>query len=214
MAQGRTERGRAGFTLVEILLALAAMCIVLAAAHEVLTATVRRTDAVYRTADDRAAAATLCDIIRRELSGLYPLRGEEPPFVLSVPLGRAAGGMEVAFATSTPALELPQQQAPAVRRVTYRLGPSRGGRGGYALYRAVRAFPGEREPAARGELLADGLSAFEVAAYDGARWRTEWPPDEGKGLPRAVRVRFEMERRRAEVLVAVEVAPERRGGER
>ena len=91
--------GRAGFTLVEVLLALALIGIVLAAAHEVLTSTVRRADLVLRGADRRAAADTLAGVLEQDLSGLYPRKGATPSFVLSLPLGVAGSGMELSFPT-------------------------------------------------------------------------------------------------------------------
>ena len=197
--------GRGGFTLVEVLLALAVMSIVLAAAHAVLTSTVRRTDLVMRGADRRAAAGTLSDVLERDLSGLYPRKGTEPPFVLSLPLGMPGSGMELAFDTATPALEPSGGQVPQVRRVIYRLAASQATPGTYSLWRAVRSFPSRQKPLDRGALLADGLSAFEAAAFDGAQWASQWPKGEAKGLPNAVRVRFVLAGREAAFVVPVDV---------
>jgi type II secretion system protein J len=201
-----TTEGRWGFTLVEVLLALAVMGIVLAAAHEFLTGTVRHTDAVWRSADDRAADGTLAEVLRRDLSGIYLRGGTELPFALALPLGVAGSGTTMAFDTTSTALDLPDEQTPDVRRVVYRLEASRAVPGTYALYRAVRAYPGPRQEADRGTLLADGLSEFEAEAYDGAQWLKKWPPDEAKGLPGAVRVNFERAGRRQSVLAAMDLA--------
>ena len=201
--------GRAGFTLVEVLLALAVIGIVLAAAHEVLTSTVRRTDMVLRGADRRAAADTLAGVLEQDLSGLYPRKGAAPSFVLSLPLGVAGSGMELSFDTATPALDLPGGQAPEVRRVVYRLAASQATPGTYALWRAVRVYPSKQKPLDKGALLADGLSTFEAAAYDGAQWVSQWPKGEATGLPGGVTVRFGLAGRQEAVLVAVNVASAR-----
>jgi len=200
-----------GFTLVEVLLALAVMGIVLAAAHQFLTSTVRHTDVVWRRADSRAAAGTLADVLERDLSGVYPREGDGPSLVLSLPLGVAGSGMELAFDTSTPALDLPGEQAPDVRRVVYRLEASRAVPGSYALYRAVRAYPGKQTQTGGGMLLADGLAMFEAAAFDGGQWLQQWPSGGAKGLPAAVRVSFEHDGRRTTVVAPVDVtAPKRK----
>ncbi len=206
------DRGRGGFTLVEVLLALAVMGIVLAAGHEFLTSTVRRADAVWTGADRRTAAGTLADVIARDLSGIYPREGTAPPLVLTLPLGVAGSGMTLSFDTANPALELPGEQVPDVRRVVYSLEPSQAQPGTYALYRAVVAYPAAQRDVGRGERLADGLSAFSVAVFDGSQWLTRWPQGEAKGLPRAVRVSFERDGRRRSVVAAVDVTSPRRPG--
>ena len=61
-----------------MLLALALMGIVLTAAYEVLTSTVRRTDMVLRGADRRVASSTLAGVIEGDLAGIYPRKGAAP----------------------------------------------------------------------------------------------------------------------------------------
>ena len=212
MGAERQDEGRDGFTLVEVLLALAVMGIVLAAGHEFLSSTVRRTDAVQADGDRRAAAATLADVLRRDLSGIYPREGTAPPLVLTLPLGVAGSGMTLSFDTASPALDLPGDEEPDVRRVVYSLEPSQAQPGTYAVYRAVIDYPAPQHDAGRGQLLADGLSAFEVGAFDGSQWRTRWPLGEASGLPTGVRVTFERDGRRGSVLVAVDVTMPRRSG--
>jgi prepilin-type N-terminal cleavage/methylation domain-containing protein len=209
MRSRETCPGRAGFTLVEVLLALALMGIVLAAAHEVLTSTVRRTDMVLRGADRRVAAGTLADVLAGDLAGLYPRKGAAPSFTLSLPLGVAGSGMELAFDTSTPALGLPQGQVPEVRRVTYHLAASQATPGTYALWRAVADYPSKQKPLDKGALLADGLSTFEASAFDGAQWVNQWPKGEGTGLPAGVRLSFGLAGREESVMVAVNVSAAR-----
>ncbi len=196
---------RSGFTLIEVLLALAVIGIVLGAAHEFLASTVQRTDAVYADADGRTAAATLADVIGRDLDGIYPREGAVPTFVLTLPLGVAGSGMTLSFDTASPALDLPQDQAPDVRRVVYSLEPSQARPGRYLLYRAVVPFPAGLRDAGPGEVLADGLDKFGAAAFDGAQWLSEWPHGDAKGLPNAVRVTFERDGRQRSVTVAVDV---------
>jgi len=180
----------AGFTLVEVLVALAIVALLLGVVHELLATTVRQKDLIEAAEEARIARGTLAEMLSRDLAGLYPAgRGVEPALTVASSRGYPTSSLRLSFATASPGLRFPRTQEPIVHRVLYRLVPS-GETGLLSLWRAEQPFPDpERKPTDE-VLLTDGLARFEVSVFDGANWVDQWPAQDEEGLPRALRIRF------------------------
>lgn len=178
----------AAFTLVEVLVALVLVAVVLGAAHSLWAATARQNEMTWHVQQQRAAAGTVAEVLERDLAGFYPRWSEQPPLELARSGMAAARRLELTLTTAADQFSPAGGQRPLVRRVTYRIEPSPQRTGAYRMRRSEAAYPADGR--ARGELLLmDGITSFEVEAYDGTDWVDEWPVGDSVREPVALRVR-------------------------
>lgn len=179
----RPDRRRAGFTLLELLIALAIVASLVAIAFGGLRVAV----AAWDQGEDRAEAHQhlrgIAVLLTRALAGTYPYRaslGQAPETVL---LFRGAAE-EVEFVTSAP----PFPPAVAAAFTAVSLGLERGDTP--ALVIRQRVLP-NREPFAEAAVVlrdpAVTRLAFRYLDESGA-WEEQWDTEARGGLPRAVQV--------------------------
>ena len=192
-----------GFTLVEVLLALAICAIVLVAINAVFASAVRlREHTSSRVAEALPVERTL-EMLRRDLKGAVGpggfLAGD---FKCSVQTmgssmgisGQAAGGSGLDFFTATGVLG---DEAPwgDVQEVFYQLKASADrNQPGLDLVRyANRNLLSTTLVTPEAQTLLSRVATIECDCYDGLQWRSYWDTSSGDtNLPAAVRVRIQL----------------------
>ncbi|MDY6812595.1 MAG: type II secretion system minor pseudopilin GspJ [Pseudomonadota bacterium] len=191
-----------GFTLLELLVAIAILALLAAFAYAGLNALLRHTEAT------QAALAPLRTLqqgvgqLERDLHQLAPrgvrdARGDpQPPLRVQ---GRSDLPLQLTQSGWLNPLAAPRA---ALQRVHYRLDGQRLERIAYA----VLDQPPGTAAVASSSVLFEGVTRFEVAVFDAdaQRWRNDWPPpaeggapsrpglSAGEPLPRALRWRLEL----------------------
>lgn len=176
-----------GFTLLELLVALAIFSVMAAMAYSGLNGLIRNRENLSAVSDRLHDLQLTMDTLRRDLTWIVsrPVRdelGDARPAVAAFPgrfdLELTRGGWPN-----------PLQQARShLQRVMYRFENDE-----LVRYGSLVLDGGARSEARRVVLLS-GLDAFSVRVMDAAgEWHTGWPVDAGTVMPRALRVEIELE---------------------
>jgi len=183
-----------GFTLMEVMLALAVSAIVLAAIGGVFYSAVRLRERTTATLDEAAPMHQALTLLRRDLQGAMPPGGTMTGDFKSGLTGSGmAQGIGLQFFTSTGVLN---DNAPwgDMQEVTYELREpaQRTKTAGKDLVRGVsRNLLAATEQEWDEQWLMGNVQSLEFACYDGADWRDSWDTSMGNtNLPSAVRVRI------------------------
>jgi type II secretion system protein J len=186
------------FTLIEILLAMAACAVILTAVYGVFSRAVHLRDdatAHIREARVRAHAAAVLrnDLRNARISGgtlAATLTGSQ-----SGESGNFPGYLKFTTTTAQDIVANSQEvPAPDVQRVEYFIvtDPDASTPRAGQLVRTVSLdllANVERKP--EEEPLLAGIESMEVAFYDGSSWQESWNYEESKTVPQAVRVRLQ-----------------------
>ena len=189
MTMVTTRRGDAGFTLLEILVAVTIVVLVLGSIYGVFTGISRARDRVEQRGGAGHQARVVFDRIGRELRSAYPLPGSVGAFSGSGGAGSTPPTLSFATIAGTPA----GGAHGGIRLVRYELAtvPESAG-GGYELRRSeVPAFLGTAAPEQASRLLA-GISALRWRFYGDNAWQDEWPASSGR-LPQAVELTLSLQ---------------------
>ena len=172
----------AGFTLLEILVAIALASILLTSIYGVFTTTSDAKQRVEKQGEAMHLGRVLIERLDRELLGLVPGNSEGAIPVLN-------GGIN---SMGEPFLEIltnsGSTRQPGIRQINYRLGPDEVGK--LTLWRAEKSLntPG----AAKEENLAQEIDKLTFEFFDGQNWQEEWNTLQ-KGQPMLVRAEFVLE---------------------
>ncbi|MEA3211985.1 MAG: Type secretion system protein [Chthoniobacter sp.] len=187
-----TGRGRPGslsraFTLIEIIMALAASAVILAAIYGVFFKAVHlRDDATARTHDARLRARA-AGVIRNDLRNALISGG-----TLAAILSSQAGHLKFTATTAKdPGDVLPVSDVQQIEYYVARDPDATDQKAGllvrtvdHNLLATVRQTPPE-------ETLLAGVESMEVTFYDGDSWQESWEySQDNKTLPEAIRVRI------------------------
>lgn len=177
----RAGRRRSGFTLVEILLALAVLSVLLLLLLSSFSGAVRVREALSDRTREYRRVRLLLDRIGTDLEGAVASTAREDS-ALTCREDRFSG-MPAATLVFT-AFRLPQADGgrPPSDVVKIRYFP-RVGSGGTTieLWREESALPFlENRIPPRETVVAEGLKGFRVELWDGAAWQKEWPSS-GRG---------------------------------
>jgi len=185
--RARLSKG-GGFTLLEVLLALAIISVVLLIAHLVLWSTLTASERVRSVSEPAASAEALLWLLREDLRGVPAATLVEGAFVGSGTEGRATGTPLISFLTVSDPLE--QRAGTGLWQVSYEVRPNAQRPGSLDLLRA--AVPWHQGPRAEPvyEPVFRGLSSFDLQYSDGTEWRGTWSDEPGP--PAAVRIRLEL----------------------
>ena len=186
----KPQRRNGGFTLLELLVALALLTILFAALYGTFFSLTRGRDAAASGMETRRELRTTLDLIRRELSGAF-IRGPAPlgvkPLIPFVVEDRDSFGNPASSLTFTTFAPPRSDSAPTSDQVTVR----------YRIVEKGTRLELTRE--AQDRYLADTpipypqmeeVEGFLVECYDGNKWVRSWDTTPGinSGLPKAVRV--------------------------
>lgn len=174
----------AGFTLVELLLAVAIAVLVAALAWSLLSTTTRSVETQLERARGPAAAGAAIDRIEADLAAAFSPEDDENCALALQPAGEEP--FALTFCAIRAAGRTPDLLWTEPRRVEYRLAAGTGDEPG-ALLRLEQALSGPLETVTN--VLLDRVTAFAVTLSDGVDWYTAWPPPDTAGArPRAARV--------------------------
>lgn len=211
-------RGRSGFTLVELLLAVMVFGVVLIALHSVFAGALRLRQRVVHNLEQSLPLEQALAILRRDLANLAAPGGTLVGALQTIPtnLTLLPGRRSPNFFTTVGVLR-EDSPWPALQRVVYRLVPPTNDAEGLDLMRTVTRnllAPVEEPP--EDQFLLDGVEELLFQYYDGTQWRESWDSAvEPAVLPLAIKVQLFLSRSRTnladrepvELVVPIEVRP-------
>ncbi len=183
------EKRQNGFTIVEVLIALAIGAIVMTALYWAYTAVVGSMGKSRQVSDLYQTARVVLSNIRREISGAYqPLFAED--VLLFEGRDERSRGMEndsLNLVSTTCQRGAEEEVGYDSFELGYYLGE--GGDRGYLKMRRL-PFYNLEEPFTEGEelTLAENVRSLDFKYFDGEEWLEEWNPDEEDYLPLAVKI--------------------------
>ena len=152
-----------GFTLLEILLAIALASLILSSIYGIFNASSEAKERVEKRANGLHLARVLNDRIDRELLGLS-LSEDATREILA---GGTNGQGEPYLRFLTSSSGSPQA---GMRWISYRLAPDQDKR--MTLWRAEKGVNEQAD--ANEERLAQGIETLSFSFYNGTRWQQEW----------------------------------------
>ena len=178
----RSARRQAGFTLLEVVVALVIFGLIAAALAAGLGFSLKASRAGERATDDTLAMARLDGLLRHDLErALWLHAGGE----LRAPLTFAGQAGSLEFTLAAPSYPT----AAGLYRVSFKVLPESGGETLSYRRRAFAATPVPPDADERPRQLVTGLAVrISFAYFDGKAWRDSWL--EAKTLPRLVRLRI------------------------
>ena len=190
----RTLRARA-FTLIEMIMALAACVVVLAAIYGVFSRAVHlRNDAIERTREMRVRSRALA-LLRNDLQNARVSNGTLAATFLGSEESQSGFPGYLRFTTTTARGAAASALVGDLQQVEYYLiaDPENSGRKAGILVRTIEknllAQTREEPPE---EALLRGIAAMELSFFDGQNWNPTWEvTEDDKTLPQAVRVTLE-----------------------
>jgi general secretion pathway protein J len=211
-------RGRRGFTLLELLLAVMVFSVVLLSLHYVFSGALRLRNRVAAALEETVPLEQALAIIRRDLANLAAPGGTLVGALQTIPtnLTLLPGRCSPFFFTTVGVLR-DDAPWPALQRVVYRLVPPTNDVAGLDLMRSVTRnllAPVEEPP--EDQFLLAGVEELVFQFYDGTQWRDAWDSTvEPTVLPAAIKVQVYLTRHQTnrdarepiELVVPVEVRP-------
>lgn len=194
---------RCGFTLLELLLALAIAALVLAAAYTTLFSLTQAQERATKSMEQRRALRTTLDRLRCELSSIV-YRNNNPQLRFIVQdrdyFGKPASAMQ--YATIAPPGD---SNTADLQRARYRILEESNGR--LVLHRASQGLFAVQERTDDGYPLLHGLEGFLVECFDGGKWVTTWDTNLTPALPKMIRVTVKQHEGERVVSYQATVAP-------
>jgi len=171
----------AGFTLIEVILAVSILAVVVLLATAALRVGLRAWEAGQRRVDAQQESRALVELLSEALAGAFPYQGRlgQNPERIMLFEGEAE---EVRFVTNAPPLALEAPAAPFHAVVL--------GRTGQDTLRLIERLVPAEEPFAPGpeRVLSRSVTRFNLAYRDESGvWQEKWDGREAGGLPSAVR---------------------------
>jgi general secretion pathway protein J len=197
-----TPKAFAGFTLVEVILAMAICAIVLVAINAVFATAVRLRDRTSAGVDEMLPIDRTLEVVRRDLKGTVGPRGYlagdfkcgAQAMGTSMGLSGEAGGAGLDFVTATGQIS---DRSPwgDLQEVVYELkAPTDKNQTGMDLVRCVNPnLLATSTQAADIQPLMSHVETADFDCYDGSQWRNTWDTSSGDtNLPVAVRIRIRL----------------------
>ncbi|CAH2031549.1 type II secretion system protein GspJ [Trichlorobacter ammonificans] len=177
-------RRNGGFTLLELLVALAIASLVITAAYGVFFSLNRAQQVAGVDMEQRRALRSALDLLRRELTSLLYRAGDKQLRLLVEDrdfFGKPASNLS--FATIAPPADGPVSDQLLLRYLVVEAGEQ------LKLTRAARDYflEEEMERVAAYPVL-EKLEGFLVECYDGSKWLKNWDTSLTPALPKAIRV--------------------------
>jgi len=193
-----TFRRKRGFTLLEILLALAISAIVLAGIGTVFYGAIHLRDRTEAAIEASVPITQALTIIRRDLLGALPPGGSGSYYSLAGDFranaaGTGSGRLQIFTTTGVLNDNDPWSD---VQEVIYELHDPipRGNGSGRDLTRVVvRNVLATAQPDTAERVVLSNVRSAEFECYDGMNWQTSWDTSAGNtNLPTAIKVRLTM----------------------
>ena len=202
MKRGRSKGATAGFTLIEMLLAVAICAIVLVAINGVFATAVRLRDRTSDTVEESLPVNRALEILYRDLKGTVGpggiLAGDFRCGVQAVGatmgLSGEAGSTGLDFHTSTGVIS-DRNPWGDIQEVFYELkSPTDRDQAGMDLVRCVnRNLLAVTTQTPEIQSLMSHVQTVQFDCYDGTQWQSTWDTSAGNtNLPVAVRIRIQL----------------------
>jgi general secretion pathway protein J len=176
------SRCQAGFTLLEVVVALAILGLVMTALAGGLGFSLKASRAGERMTDDTLAIARLDGLLRHDLERALRLRTASSPHA---PLAFTGSTESLAFTVAAPSYPT----AAGLYQVSFAVLSSAGGETLSYSRRAAAETPAPEDADERPRALIEGTAArISFAYFDGKAWRDRWL--DAEALPRLVRLRL------------------------
>jgi type II secretion system protein J len=195
------RRRDVGFTLIELVMAMAACAIVLAAIYGVFSKAVHlRDNAIERTKIARLRLHA-ANMIRKDLANAIVSGGTLAATLTGSRQGGEGGFPGYLKFTTTTGHDGQVDGVADVQEVEYYIAADKESsdrRSGVLVRTVERALlaPNREQPAE--ERILSGVESMEVTFYDGGDWKDSWEvTDDDKTLPKAVRVRVLVSREKS-----------------
>jgi type II secretion system protein J len=198
---GRFAARRLAFTLLEVLLAVAAFGIVLAAINTVYFSALRLRDKTAAAIDEAVPLEQALAVIKRDLANLVAPGGTLSGAFQTSSLSNIVAGQSSPTFCTTSAMIDDTSPWSGIQRVSYLLVDSTNRTGGRDLVRAVTRNllpPVTQDPPDQRWPLS-GVQALAFQYHDGSQWRDSWDSSaadnvtgETNTLPKAIKVQLEM----------------------
>jgi prepilin-type N-terminal cleavage/methylation domain-containing protein len=200
------SKGRAGFTLVEVLLTLVIMGMVLTMITQVLNTARTTRDTIHNLQENQLAGPAILDLIEGDLRALYILNRRPADYLRvknEVKAGKEADALDfVSGSDSRVVVEIAGEKKRGldVTEVGYRLRPNPDDDDFLEIWRRESwAVDGEPFDGGTYSFLHDRVKSFDVLVYaedgpDADPWES-WggPNDENSGLPRRIEIELTLE---------------------
>ncbi len=200
----RAGENAAGFTLIEMILAIGISALVLIATGTVLYTALRLRDDTADMVDAASPVDAAMAFIKRDLECVMTTTNGTTK-ILSGGF-RAGNGLSSVGVSDPVAVEMytatgaESDSAPwsDIQRVTYELKSSlNAAAAGQALYRSItRNLLAVSTPEVTEQLMLNGVASLKFSCYDGTQWNDTWdttdPTSINTNLPAAVRVDIQM----------------------
>jgi type II secretion system protein J len=187
-----------GFTLMELLLAMAVSAMVLAAINALFFSAVRLRESVLDAVDNALPLEQALTVVRRDLQGVMLSPSTNRVMSGDFRVGEVSSyglsqNVNIELYTTTGTLHDNEPWAD-VQRVTYRLrdAADRSSGTGKELVRSVtRNLLATITPTPDERVLLANIATLEIECYDGTQWRNTWDStQQDTNLPVAVRMRI------------------------
>lgn len=187
-----------GFTLLEVLVAVAIFSIVLLAIHVVFYSAIRLRNTASAAFDEALPLEQAITILRADLANLVPPGGIlSSQAQSSVQTDADAAAISPQFFTASAAIDMTSPFS-EVQKVSYSLAEPTNFASGKDLVRTVtrNLLPSIQEEQSQQRLLA-GVQNIVFAYYDGSQWLDYREQSTETVLPRAVKVQLELQATRS-----------------
>jgi type II secretion system protein J len=199
-ARQLARANRSAFTLIEILIAVAAFAIVLAAINTIFYSALRLRNSTTAAIEKGLPIEHAFSVIKRDLSGIVvPGTTILGAFSTVATSNSVSGQTSPNFYTTTGVLDETSPFA-EVQRVSYLLVASTNKTAGMDVYRAVtrNLLPSLQDQGEQTWLLG-GVETLTFLYHDGSQWRDSWDPamqstttGMSNSLPTAVKVQIQL----------------------
>lgn len=183
----RPGPGAAGFTLVEVMIALTVSAVLVSIVYGIIAGISVNKDRLERDGESFHQARTIFSHMGREIRSLHL-----PPENIVFRGGRDPGGyyfLELVTAAVSPVLP----RSTGISQVRYEMRPdSRNGTAAPMLVRSEKTLLPGSEDGGMEHRLARGVAKFSLRFFDGDNWRDEWDAAE-QNLPRLIELSLEIE---------------------
>jgi type II secretion system protein J len=179
----------AGFTLIEVLLALMICAVVLVIISSVFASALKLQERASASVDKSLPIERALNVMRKDLKNAVA-----PGGILAGPLQSGADTSASIQIYSTTGLMMPNQPWSEIQKITYGLQtPNDSSSNGKDLVRSVtRNLLSTSTDDEDDQFLASGVETLNFYYFDGANWLDSWDDTTQTNLPQAVRVNLQL----------------------
>ena len=203
----RSPGTSAGFTLLEVLVALSMAAVLMLALQGTLRIARRARDSAVAKTSELRGMTSAFETIRRDLEAALPPGGILSGAFLGAPGGESFDSIQL-FRLDADAYQSVYARPACMRKVELGVAASGGQDGSVLVRRVTRNLLAPRVVEPESQVILRGVRSFHARYFDGSVWLDSWDSTtQGDVLPAAVEVAIEVEGRRDRSNVGGSVEP-------